>query len=103
MSVFASCLIGIFGSLGDFLRHFDLSVAGRTNFHEFFDIVLLGRFQVISSTTMVGNVKTNFFLQRINAEHTHGIEDNKERSHDTTNPNDNPKDGSQLDPKKCSI
>ena len=89
--------------MGNLFGNFDLSVTGGTDFHEFFNIFLLGSTEIVSGTTVVGDIKTNFFLKGINTEHASSIKDHEEGGHGEEDPTDNPQDGDDLDEEKVGI
>jgi len=93
---------GVNGGLGDFLGDLNLSVARSTDFHEFLDVGLLGGFQVVSGTTVVRDIKSNFFLKRIDTEDSGHVQKVEERSHDGTNPYADPDNGDELAQKKLA-
>mmetsp|Transcript_2412 Transcript_2412/g.3533 ORF Transcript_2412/g.3533 Transcript_2412/m.3533 type:complete len:249 (+) Transcript_2412:212-958(+) len=98
-----SSVLGALGSISDLSRNFNLSVTGSPDLHEFFNIFLVGSREIVSSTAMVRDIKTNFFLERINAEKSSSLEDQEERSHKNTNPSNDEKDTADLAKKKVGI
>src|SRR5210317_123506 len=72
--------VGVFSSasgVGNVLGNLNLAVLRGTNFHEFLDIRLLGARHIVGSSTVVGDIKTNFFLKRIDTEHSQDIQDDE--------------------------
>ena len=76
---------------------------GGADFHEFLNIVLAGSRKVVGSSTVVGDIKTNFFLKSIDTEHTGHVQDHEERSHEGKDPSKNPEDRNNLNKEKVGI
>ena len=55
----------IIGGLGHLLGDLHLSVLGSANLHEFLHVLLVRSRQIVCGTTVVRNIKTNFFLEWI--------------------------------------
>ncbi len=86
----------------NWLRDLNLSVLGGADFQEFGDILVVGASQVVGGTTVVRDVKSDFFLQRIDTEHSESVERVEERSHDGENPSADPDDSNDLDSKELA-
>mmetsp|Transcript_15568 Transcript_15568/g.18744 ORF Transcript_15568/g.18744 Transcript_15568/m.18744 type:complete len:247 (+) Transcript_15568:203-943(+) len=95
--------LGVLGSISDLGGNINLSMTGSPDFHKFFNIFLLGSLEIVSSTAMVRDIKTNIFLERINTEKSNSLESHEERSHENTNPSNDEKDTADLAKKKVSI
>ncbi len=76
---------------------------GGADFQEFGNIGFVGSLQVISGTTVVRDIESDFFFQSINTEHAQGVEGVEERSHDGENPGADPQDGAELDQKEVGV
>ena len=69
---------------------------GSADFQKLGDIIVVGGLQVVSGTTVVRDIKSNFLLQGINTEHSQDVEGHEERSHDSDNPGADPEDSNDL-------
>lgn len=76
---------------------------GSADFQKLGDITVVGGLQVVSGTTVVRDIKSNFLLQGINTEHSQDVEGHEERSHDCSNPGADPKDSNDLASEKVPV
>mmetsp|Transcript_36432 Transcript_36432/g.88210 ORF Transcript_36432/g.88210 Transcript_36432/m.88210 type:complete len:213 (-) Transcript_36432:1075-1713(-) len=94
---------GFLGGVGNLLGDLNLSVLGGTDFHEFLNILLLGARHIVGGSTVMRDIKTNFFFKRIDTEHSHDVQDNEERSHQEEDPCANPDNGNKVTEEKFSL
>ena len=85
-----------FGSTGYLLRYFDLAMLRCSNLHQLFNIFLVGLFQIVRSSTMMRNVKTNFLLKRINTVHPGHVQYVEKWDHGHTDPANNKQNKNDL-------
>ena len=76
---------------------------GSADFQELGDISFVGGLQVVSGTTVVRNIKSNFLFQGIDTEHSEGHKGVEERSHDGKDPGADPQDGEELNQKEVPV
>lgn len=76
---------------------------GGADFQELGNIIIVGGLQVVSGTTVVRDIKSNFLFQGIDTEHSESHKGIEERSHDGKDPGADPQDGKELNQKEVPV